>query len=125
MPPPEIAELPDGTVVSLRPIAERVSREHLSRHPEEIERYGAELASQWCVHDNQHVLGWAVQAPDVTGQLSWLASVLDARGYPVANLVECAQSAARALAEAVPSEAGRAAAARLQSAAIEVGARYS
>lgn len=44
MAPPETAELPDGTVVDLLPLAQEVCTRHLERHPEDVEHYGYELA---------------------------------------------------------------------------------
>lgn len=88
MAPPVAAELPDGTSVALVPLAQEICTRHLERHPEDAERYGYELAFDWCVHDQQHVLAWAVEDRDLAGQIRWLAGVLDARGYPIPNLVD-------------------------------------
>jgi len=44
----------------------------------------------WCVHDNQYLLCWGGEAAggylDMNGQVAWLASVLEARHYPVVRL---------------------------------------
>lgn len=46
---------------------------------------------EWCLHDNQYLLAWAVQdARDATvvlsDQATWLAGVLKARDFPIARL---------------------------------------
>jgi hypothetical protein len=44
----------------------------------------------WCVHDNQHLLNWAVAESNGYGgferQLAWLAAVLEARDFPLERL---------------------------------------
>lgn len=96
MPPPMSAMLPDGTPVDLNALAVSVTERHLQRHPEDAERYG-ELAWAWCVHDTQHLMAWGVADLDFAGQLRWLAGLLDARGYPVANLFDCVWTCASVL----------------------------
>lgn len=117
MAPPTTAELPDGTPVALLPLAEQVAAVHLGRHPEDVARYGPDLARQWCIHDFQHVLAWAVEDQDLEGQLAWLAGLLDARGYPVANLIDCTVRAAEVVEAAMPAPAGAEVAERLRAAA--------
>jgi len=89
MSPPARATLPDGVVVDLHELATEISSIHLARHPEDLARYGA-AGRDWCVHDNQHLLNWAVLdvcgAVDFGAHVAWLADVLGSRGYPVANL---------------------------------------
>lgn len=96
MPPPTSALLGDGTELDLHALAVAVTEIHLQRHPEDSERYG-ELAWAWCVHDTQHLMAWGVADLDFVGQLSWLAGLLAARGYPVANLYDCVVTCARVL----------------------------
>ena len=96
MPPPATGVLSDGTEVDLHVLAVAVTEVHLQRHPEDSERYGA-LAWEWCVHDTQHLLAWAIGDLDFVGQLRWLSSLLHARGYPVANLYDCVLTCARVL----------------------------
>lgn len=96
MPPPTHAVLPDATDVDLHDLAVKVTEIHLERHPEDGERYG-DLAWEWCVHDTQHLMAWAVGDLDFSGQLRWLAGLLAARGYPVANLLDCVRTCARVL----------------------------
>lgn len=107
MPPPVTATLPDGVVLQLRPLAGEISERHLRRHPEDVERYG-DLARDWCVHDNQHLLNWA--ALDAQGalsfqeQLAWLANVLGSRGYPLSSLADDLETAAQTTRELVHSD---------------------
>lgn len=117
MAPPIVAELPDGSAVELRPLAATVTDRHLSRHPEDVERYGAELARAWGVHDNQHLLNWAIGDIDLLGQVAWLARVLDARGYPVASLADNLMTGADVVAEEIAGEPGRVIAERMRAAA--------
>ena len=79
-----------------RVLAEEVARRHLERHPEDVERYG-DHALAWCVHDNQHILSWAAGDADgyvdLEKEIHWLAGVLGARGYPLANLADNLETA--------------------------------
>ena len=123
MAPPQAAALPDGTELDLLPLAREITRAHLARHPEELERYGPAVRD-WCTHDNQHLLRWV--ALDVAGkvdfdaQLSWLAGVLSARGYPLENLAENLRTGASPL-ERRDGEGAQAVARRLADAADSVG----
>ena len=94
-------------VLELRPLACAISDRHLRRHPDDIERYG-QVARDWCIHDNQHLLNWAVlDAADALAfqeQLAWLANVLGSRGYPLANLADDLETAAEVTRELVKSQ---------------------
>ena len=96
-PPPAEAEI-DGRAVKLAPIAQEIARRHLERHPDDVERYGEDVAYEWAVHDMQHVVHWAYTdvagLVDLSQQVAWLARVLDARGYPLENLWSCLRIAA-------------------------------
>lgn len=116
MVPPGLAHLPNGTPVDLAPLARRITDRHLARHPEDITLYGEEMARTWCTHDNQHLLAWAITDADLDGQLAWLARVLDARGYPVANLADNVATGAEVLDE-IETPALRAVARRMRAAA--------
>jgi len=90
-PPPAQAVLPDGTAVDLRPLAGEIAKRYYAEFRDEAERYGP-AGEQWCLHDNLYLLAWAIQeARDgtvvVAEQALWLASVLEARDFPVARLV--------------------------------------
>jgi hypothetical protein len=121
MAPPTVARLPDGSEVELRPLAQRITDAHLQRHLEDVERYGAELARDWGVHDNQYLLEWAIGDIDLQGQVAWLARVLDARGYPVANLADNLMTGASIVAAEIPGDAGEQIAERMRSAARSLG----
>jgi hypothetical protein len=88
-PPPTSAELPDGTPLQLLPLAEEVCRRYRQEFPDEEQRYG-DAGIAWCVHDNQHLFNWAVLElgghANLTGEVSWLAKVLQARDFPVDRL---------------------------------------
>jgi hypothetical protein len=116
MAPPATAELPDGTSVALIPLAQEICTRHLERHPEDVERYGHELAMDWCVHDQQHILAWAVEDRDLEGQIRWLAGVLDTRGYPVPSLVDSILQGAEIVNRQVSLPAGEEIAARMRAA---------
>ena len=86
MPPPVWAPLPGGGRADLRGLAERVAHRYFEAHPEHVERYGP-AGWEWCVHDTQHLINWAVL--DAGGyvtldeHVSWLAGVLAAREFPL------------------------------------------
>jgi hypothetical protein len=89
-PPPESETLPDGSVVALRPLAERVTAAYFDEFPDDGERYG-DAGRAWCLHDTQFLLAWLIQGarlrtPIFEQQLRWLAQLLAARGYPVGRL---------------------------------------
>jgi hypothetical protein len=96
-PPPVEAPYAGGTL-RLHPLAEEVAARHLADHPDDVERYGEGLAHEWAVHDMQHVLSWAFGEAagflELDQQVGWLARVLGARGYPLANLADCLHTAA-------------------------------
>lgn len=102
--PPEVVVLPDGGSLELVPIAREVARRHRLEFPDEAERYG-DRGIDWCVHDNQWLLSWAVTAAagygDFGSRLNWLAGVLGSRGYPVERLARDLELAAERI-EAEP-----------------------
>ena len=104
--PPLTATLPDGVVVELRPLAREIADRHLRRHAEDLERYG-DAAHEWCIHDNQHLVNWAVldlgHALSFQEQVGWLANVLGSRGYPLTNLADNLDTAADATRQLVQS----------------------
>ena len=66
--------------------------------PDERERYG-DAAVEWCVHDNQWLLGWAAEDLELGGthfadNVRWLARLLRARDYPTERLVRDLELAA-------------------------------
>ena len=88
-PPPVTAELRTGEALDLRALAEEICRRYRSEFPDEQARYG-DAGMAWCVHDNQHILNWAVLDANGYGgferQLAWLAGVLAARDFLLARL---------------------------------------
>jgi len=114
MPPPETVATTTGETVQLVPLAEEVTRRHLDGHPEDVSRYGEDLAWQWCVHDMRHVLAWAIADQEFSGQLAWLARALDARDYPVNNLFDCVLTAADVVEEQLPPDVGTEVAGRMR-----------
>jgi hypothetical protein len=96
-PPPATAELRDGTTLDLRSLAIEICRRYRLEFPDERKRYG-DVGVAWCIHDNQHILNWAVTDWNGFGglrsQLEWLAGVLDAREFPVSRLARNLELAA-------------------------------
>lgn len=94
--PPATARLGDVDV-DLLALAQETCRRYRAEFPDEQERYG-DAGIEWCVHDNQHILNWAVLAQagdvDLRRELAWLARVLAARGFPLERLVRNLELAA-------------------------------
>jgi len=88
-PPPATAQPRDGEALDLRSLAVEICRRYSLEFPDERQRYGA-AGTAWCIHDNQHILNWAVADWNGFGglhsQLEWLAGVLDARDFPLSRL---------------------------------------
>jgi hypothetical protein len=78
-----------GPVLDLVALASEICQRYQREFPDEKKRYG-DAGNQWCVHDNQHLLNWGVEAAnghlDITREVSWLGSVLEARGFPIERL---------------------------------------
>lgn len=101
--PPADSAIVGGESVFLAPLAREAAQRHWAEFPEEQERYG-DAGFEWCVHDLQYVLWWA--ALDARGdagllerQLTWLAAVLAARGYPVERLARSLELTAGVVAD--------------------------
>ena len=79
-----------GAAVALRPLAETIAGRYFATFPEDLERYGAEVAQAWEVHDTLHLLNWAIGAAEgyveLDREVTWLAQVLDARDFPLEHL---------------------------------------
>jgi hypothetical protein len=88
-PAPADVEAPDGSPVDVRVLATEVCERYRDEFPDERERYG-DAGHEWCIHDNQYLLHWAML--DVMGttrlaeQVAWLARVLHARDFPLDRL---------------------------------------
>ena len=87
--PPATATLENGSTLDLVALATEICRRYREEFPDEEGRYG-DAGMAWCVHDNQHILNWAVGAAngyvDLEKELSWLARVLEARDFPLERL---------------------------------------
>ncbi len=123
-PPPAEARL-GATTIALAPLAAVIADRYFERFPEDLERYG-DAARAWELHDTQHLLHWAFG--DVEGfvdmerHVSWLARVLDARGFPLEHLavnLELAAEVVEGLDQAEPV------AEHLRAAAVSVRQRPS
>ena len=83
--PSRSARLPGGEAVDLVALAAEICARYRAEFPDEQERYG-DAGLAWCVHDNQHILNWAVLARsgdvDLDRELAWLARVLGAPDCP-------------------------------------------
>jgi hypothetical protein len=80
---------PDGGAIDVRELAQDVCRRYRAEYPDEEHRYGP-AGEAWCVHDNQHILQWALMDPRglvvLREQVAWLAEVLDGRDFPLDRL---------------------------------------
>src|ERR1700712_5097937 len=74
-----------GEPLDLVAAATEICRQYRDEFPDEEERYG-DAGNAWCVHDNQHMLNWAVETAngyfDIEQELAWLANILEARQFP-------------------------------------------
>ena len=118
-PPPASAKI-GGAVTALVPLADVICERYQLEFPDELGRYG-DAGAQWCRHDNQWLLSWAVGdvlgATDLCEQVSWLARVLHARDFPLERLARDLQIAADLVADGHFGEASGAVAGRLNAAA--------
>ena len=93
---PDAAQL-HGAPFDLVAPAREICRRYRLEFPDEEERYG-DAGVAWCVHDNQHILSWAVMEVEygvgMDAQLEWLAEVLRKRGFPIERLVRNLEIAA-------------------------------
>lgn len=119
--PPAGAEI-DGRRLDLTVLAAEVRRRFYAEYPDEHERHGT-AGADWCLHDNQWVLFWAVadvrRLTDLEEQACWLARVLHGRNYPVDRLVRDLQLASDVMSEGAGAR-GPDIAARLRKAAAAV-----
>ena len=96
-PPPASVTTDAGQPIELRPLAEEICRRYQLEFPDEQERYG-DTGMAWCLHDNQYLLSWGAEAADgyldMLQQVAWLASVLEARGFPLDRLARDLEIAA-------------------------------
>lgn len=127
MPPPTAERLPDGREADLLALAREICGRYAAEYPDERERYG-DAGQAWCVHDNQHLVQWAML--DVRGlvrlddQVAWLGRVLEARDFPLDRLARDLDLGAEVVRERLGAGGdGAAVAAALDRAAALVRAR--
>jgi hypothetical protein len=105
-----------GQVLDLVAIATAICVRYRSEYPDETERYG-DAGIAWCVHDNQHLLNWAVNSAngvlDIEPEVAWLATVLEARDFPIDRLARDLDIGADVVLEVVGGSGGSAVAAVL------------
>jgi hypothetical protein len=98
-----------GPSLDLLTLATEICGRYRGEFPDEKKRYG-EAGNQWCVHDNQHLLNWGVEAVngrlDINHEVSWLASVLEARGFPIERLARTLELGAEVILEQVNGAPG-------------------
>lgn len=125
-PAPTEASLGDDTTLQLQPLAQEICRRYREEFPDEQARYG-EAGIAWCVHDNQHLLTWGAGAVrgliEMDPEVAWLASVLEARNFPVDRLARNLDIAAEVISEHVAGDDGERLAAVLRHAAASVRSR--
>lgn len=101
---PASAWLDEGEELELFPLAQEICRRYRHEFPDEPERYGAAVDA-WCVHDTQHLMNWGAEAVggyvDMEREIGWLASVLEARGFPIERLARNLDIAADVVLETV------------------------
>jgi hypothetical protein len=93
-----------GPSLDLVALATEICARYRQEFPDERGRYG-EAGNQWCVHDNQHLLNWGVEAAnghlDINREVAWLASVLESRGFPTERLARSLDLGAEVILEQV------------------------
>ena len=126
MAPPERVTSPHGRRLDLVEIARKTCIAYDQEFPDERERYGT-AGAQWCRHDCQHLLNWAVlsltEGLDYERELAWLARVLEARDFPLPRLARCLVLLAQTTRESVADEPQ--VAQRLQHGAAFISSRES
>jgi hypothetical protein len=127
-PPPATVTLGSGDQIDLVSLAEAICRRYQGEFPDEQERYG-EAGAAWCLHDNQYLLFWAAEAADgyldMRAQVAWLASVLEAREFPLDRLARDLEIGAEAVRDQLRTEQAEPLAVVLADAAAYVGSRDS
>jgi hypothetical protein len=107
-PPPALAEIA-GERVDLVALAAEICERYRAHYSDEEERYGA-AGQDWCRHDNQWLLSWAVGdvegVTDLDEQACWLARVLRARDFPVERLAYNLRLAGEVACERLAPRAG-------------------
>jgi hypothetical protein len=124
--PPSSACLGDDEPLDLIELAREICRRYRAEFPDEQERYGS-AGVAWCVHDNQWLLSWAAESIagylDMKDEVGWLASVLEARGFPLQRLCRDLEIGADVVLEHVSGTPGETLAAVLVDAGAFVRSR--
>ena len=101
-PPPTTVTTAAGREIDLVAAAAECCTAYDAEFPDERERYGP-AGMDWCRHDNQHLLNWAVlhtlEYVSIDEQVAWLAKVLEAREFPLDRLARDLDIAAEVVAE--------------------------
>jgi hypothetical protein len=104
-PPPVSVCTPEGREIDLVRVARRACQAFVAELPEYATRYGP-AGLPWCLHDNQHILNWAILTlhgrVEFERELAWLARVLEARQFPLAWLARGLELLAGAVREEYP-----------------------
>ncbi len=88
-------------------VAELTCSAYDAEFPDERARYGP-AGMQWCLHDNRHLLNWAVMSLtygiSFEHELAWLAGILEQRAFPLARLVRDLELLTTAFVSTYPDE---------------------
>ena len=99
-----------GDTLDLVELATVICERYLLTFPDERERYG-DAGIAWCVHDNQHLLNWAVESVngelEIEPEVAWLATVLESREFPIDRLARDLDIAADVVSGQVAGPGGR------------------
>ena len=117
--PPPVEGMLGGRAIDLGPLVAEVADRYFATHPEDLERYGSEVARAWELHDTRYLLTWAMGDvdghTDLERQIAWLARVLEARAFPLEHFADNLDIAGDVVAEQL--DGGRPVADRLRAAA--------
>ncbi len=105
--PPTSATSPHGLELDLVAVAEITCSAYDAEFSDERARYGP-AGMQWCLHDNQHLLNWAVLSLtygiSFEKELAWLAGVLEHRKFPLNRLVRDLELLSTSVTTSYPDE---------------------
>lgn len=124
--PPMTGWLDGSEPLDLLALAREICVRYRLEFPDEQERFG-DVGHAWCVHDNQYVLDWGIEAVsgyvDMRHEIGWLASVLEARDFPLDRLARNLDIGADVVRNEVAGEPGEQLAGVLADAAAFVRSR--
>ena len=90
--------------------ATEICHRYRQEFPDEKERYGS-AGNAWCVHDNQHMLNWAVETVngyfEINQEVAWLANILEARHFPTDRLARSLDIGAQVVQETLTGKPGQ------------------